>query len=52
MNRCYADTRMAGIRVVEPVMMEGSIELRRFGQADQRRFSRIPVMVVGNGDVG
>ncbi|MNP55000.1 hypothetical protein D3C76_1496020 [compost metagenome] len=52
MNRRYADPRMAGIRVVEPVVMEGSIELRRFSQTDQRGFSRIPVMIVGNGDIG
>ncbi|MNC25941.1 hypothetical protein D3C75_740510 [compost metagenome] len=43
---------MTGIRMIEPVMMEGDIERRRFAQAHQGGFSRIPVVVVGEGNVG
>ncbi|MNI46485.1 hypothetical protein D3C73_1009510 [compost metagenome] len=46
MHRGYSNPRMAGIRMIEPVVMEGREEFRRFGQADQRRFPGIPVVVV------
>ncbi|MNC46073.1 hypothetical protein D3C75_950700 [compost metagenome] len=46
MDRGHPDPRMTGIRMIEPVMMEGYKKFGRLAQTHQRSFSRIPIMVV------